>query len=49
MENHEKFNSGVPNDRERLKEEILRCIDNMDTERVKLLYVTAKIWEGKPE
>lgn len=48
MENAEKI-QGVPNDRERLKAEILKCIDNMDTERVKLLYVTAKIWEGKPE
>lgn len=49
MKINEKTASGVPNDRNVLKEEILKCIDSMDTERVKLLYVTAKIWEGKPE
>lgn len=43
---HEKCN-GLSNDKELLKEEILKCIDRMDTERVKLLYITAKIWESR--
>lgn len=48
MENHEKI-SGVPNDREALKEEILKSTDRMDTERLKMLYITAKIWENVKE
>lgn len=41
---YEKCN-GLSNDKELLKEEILKCIDRMDAERVKMLYITAKIWE----
>lgn len=47
MENKEEMCNGLTNDRELLKEEILKCIDRLDTERVKLLYITAKIWEGR--
>lgn len=48
MKNHEKT-SGVPNEREVLKEEILKSTDRMDTERLKMLYITAKIWENVKE
>lgn len=37
------------NDREILESEILACLDRLDTERLRLLYITAKIWENKPE
>lgn len=46
MKNDQMCN-GLPNDKELLKEEILKCVDRLDTERVKLLYITAKIWEGR--
>lgn len=38
---------GVANDREILRAEILACMDKMDMERLKMLYITAKIWEGR--
>lgn len=37
------------NDREILKSEILACLDRLDAERLRMLYITAKIWENKPE
>lgn len=45
MENKEEMGNCLTNDRELLKEEIIKCIDNMDIERVRMLYLTAKIWE----
>lgn len=48
MQNAKKIH-GAPNDLTLLKEEILKSIDRMDMERVKMLYITAKIWENKPE
>lgn len=45
MENKEEMCNCLTNDRELLKKEIIKCIDNMDIERIRMLYLTAKIWE----
>lgn len=37
--------TGIPSDREVLKEEIVALIDSMEIEKVRMLYLTAKIWE----
>lgn len=41
----EEYSNGLPNDREILKEEIVKYIDHTEIEKVRMLYLTAKIWE----
>lgn len=39
--------ASVPNDREELKKAILEIADNLELEHLRMLYITAKIWENR--
>lgn len=46
MENREN-RKRMEKEREELKAQIMRSIDRMELERVRMLRITAKIWEKK--